>query len=371
MPFVKPSLQTIIDRVETDITSRLTGSVALLRTALLKILGKVFSGAIHTCYGYLDYIAINILPDLAQGAWLDRHGLMWGVTRIKATFADGVLECTGVNGIDIPIGTVFVRDDGWEYATTSSGTITGGVATVDVEAVTAGLNGNTDVGVEFTISNPISGLDDTATVDIEISGGTDRETDEDYRERILFRIQNPPAGGAERDYIAIGNAVAGVEQTFVFGAQDVLTPEPGHVTCVILGISPKIPSAGILQDVEDALLDLDTGIVPVDIEANDGLHVEPITEADLKIYISITPDPTENPDLVVAINTSIQQLYTDVGSPGGIILLSKLRNAIATAGPDDYEITDIKVGGGSIGVTDIDLDDFDYPIDDGNVYATL
>ena len=368
MSFERPTLETIILRIETDITSRLTGGIALLKTSLLKILAKVFAAAIHTCYGYLDYISKQILPDLATGAWLDRIGLMWGVIRIKATFAEGQLGCNGTDSIVIPEETIFVRDDGWEYYTIADVTISGGAAYPEIKAVDPGEDGNAEQWITLTIQTPIAGVNDEASLIIALTGGTDRESDEDYRRRILYRIQNPPAGAAEHDYTRIGNAVPGVDQVFVFGAQNVLTAEPGHVTVVVLGVDPKIPTADLIQDVEDALTDVDTGIVPIDIEANNGLHVESITESDIVIDVSITPNTST---LQSDISEKIQELFDDEGSPGGTILLSRLRNAIATAGPDDYEITDIEVDTVSIGVDDIVLTDFNYPILDTVNFSLL
>ena len=359
MPFSRPTLQTIIDRIEADIVSRLIGQVALLRNALLTILARVFAGAIHTCYGYLDYISLNLLPDLAERYWLERHGTQWSIARLPATFSVGDVVFTGVNGTAIPAGTIVARDDGWEYVTTAGGTISGGSATIAVEALTAGVDGNTDNGIVLTIASPIASIDDDVTVDV-LDSGADEETDDDYRARIIFRIQNTPAGGAEHDYVTLGRTVSGVANIFVFGNYNGIAPELGYVTVVVLGVSPLVPGAGILTDVENTL----APIVPVTAT----LVVDPIVEADINIDISITPNTS---DIQTAIENSIVELFDVEGAPGGTIPLSRLRNAIATAGPDDYEITDIEVDTISIGVNDIVLVDHEYPVSDTITFSTL
>ena len=55
MPFTKPTLQEIVDRIDSDIQSRITGATTFLRRSILKVLGRVLAGAIHLLYGYLEF----------------------------------------------------------------------------------------------------------------------------------------------------------------------------------------------------------------------------------------------------------------------------------------------------------------------------
>lgn len=354
MPFVRPSLETIIARIETDITSRLTGGVALLRRALLKILARVFAGAIHTLYGYNEYLSLQILPDLAETDWLDRHAFCWGLARIKATYAHGDVVFSGTNGTSIPMGTIVVRDDGVEFATTEDGVISSGNVTLDVQATTLypGDIGNTSLGIVVVLLSPITNIDDNATVDTGgIAGGIDEETDEDLRDRILERIRNPPAGGSESDYKQASLVVSGVANAYVYPNMDVLDEELGHVTVVVLGDDPKVPGAGILADVQTAV----DAIKPVTAT----LHVEPIDSTIIDIDVEIIPNTSA---LQTEIENNVIDLFDKEGEPGGTILLSHLRDAILRGGVNDYQITDIEVDSISIGVNDIELTDYQYPI---------
>lgn len=100
----------------------------------------------------------------------------------------------------IPQGTRLVRDDGVEFETTAQGAISGGQDIVEVEALTAGVDGNTDPGIFLTLTSPITGLNETHEVSYGgMGGGVDTESDESLRERILARIQYPPAGGSAQD----------------------------------------------------------------------------------------------------------------------------------------------------------------------------
>ena len=73
MSFERPDLPTLIERAIADIESRLTGADARLRRSNLNVLARVHSGAAHGLYGYLDWLAKQILPDSADAEFLERH----------------------------------------------------------------------------------------------------------------------------------------------------------------------------------------------------------------------------------------------------------------------------------------------------------
>jgi len=75
---------------------------------------------------------------------------------------------------------------------------------------------NLDTGTELGLQSPISGVDDTFTVDFgDIGGGTDQETDASLEDRMLDRIQNPVAHFNVSDITAKAKEVAGVTRVFV------------------------------------------------------------------------------------------------------------------------------------------------------------
>jgi uncharacterized phage protein gp47/JayE len=362
MPFSVPDLTTIIDRIVADMVSKLTGGAPLLEQSLLKILAKVFGGTIHGNYGYVSNLSEEILPDLATTTFLDRHAYVWGLSRIAATFATGNVTFAGVNGTTIPIGTSLIRDDGVEFDTTGGGTIAGGTATVPVEAVEAGEDGNTPVLTQLTLVSPIVDIVDFAIVAAGgLTGGADEETDEELRARILLRIKNPPAGGSESDYEQAGLTVAGVANIYIYPNQNGLIATPGYVTAVVLGDSPKVPGAGILADVQTAL---DT-IKPVTAT----IVVDPIDDVDVDITVSITPNTS---DIRAAITQNLNDLFDFGVTPGGDILISQVRDAIISGGATDYDITAYSVDGTPISPPDdVSLSDFEFPVEGTFTYNTL
>ena len=66
MPFETPSLPVLIKRTQSDLASD------SLRQSDAQVLARTLSGAAFGLYGYLDWIAEQILPDTADESTLER-----------------------------------------------------------------------------------------------------------------------------------------------------------------------------------------------------------------------------------------------------------------------------------------------------------
>ncbi|NDV21011.1 baseplate J protein, partial [Pseudodesulfovibrio sp. JC047] len=209
MPFDRPSLKELIDRSVADIESRLDGADASLRRMLLNILAKMQAGAVHGLYGYLDWIALQGMPDTAEVEQLERWASIWGKRRKAASKSSGPITLNGSDGSVLPIGTIWKRGDGFEYETTTEGVIADGSAEVSIMAIKAGAESNASAGTQLKLLSPVAGVQSTAIAS-ELAGGTDVESDEDLRGRLLARIRQAPHGGATFDYVQWALDVPGV-----------------------------------------------------------------------------------------------------------------------------------------------------------------
>lgn len=358
MAWSRPSLSTLVTRIEADITSRLTGNAPLLRRSLLAILARVWAGAVHILHGFLAYLALQLFVRTADTDYLTEHGFNWGVNRLAATFATGTVIVTGVNGTIIPEGTIFVRDDGVEYESTSEEEIASGTATVSVTCSESGLIGNAETGVILTLQTPITDADDSATVASPgIVGGTDEETDTAYRARILARIQNPPAGGAAADYIAWAKSIAGVKNAWV----EATYYGPGTVAVIISGMdADPTPSAPLIAEVQDYI---DT-VRPVTA----AVTVAGVVPNDVDIIIAIRPNTA---DIQAAILASLEQFFEDEAEPGGVLYWTHLNDAIATAGVLDHAITTYAIDGSLAAFDNYSFTDFNFPVLGSLTFSTL
>lgn len=367
MAFERPSLKTIYERIITGIESRLTGGVPLLARAVLRVLAKVFAGVIHLAYGFIEYISRQLFVDTAEVDYLSRHGVVWGVSRKASSYAGGHVTFTGTGSPTIPADTRVQNADGVEYATLGDAAISGGSVYVQVQAVEPGAEGNF-VGGSVTLVNPISQVNDNATA-TAMTGGQDRETDDDYRERILQRIRGQGQGGTAADYVRWALEVPGVSGAWCYP----LVQGPGTVGMVfkVSGSDPT-PTAPLFVD-DGSGKDDGTGDVYLYLDARKpitaDLLVYPIEKVEIDLAISISPNESAFQDI---IESNIEDLFGSVQRPGEDILLSQLRDAIFDSGITDYDITGIDKDSVSQSVsTDVSMDDFEYPILNSITFSTL
>lgn len=73
--FQRPTLAENISMLRNDLFARLDVSDTLRRMDE-DVRAKVYAAALHTVYGYIDYLAMNMLPDLCDESWLARHAAM-------------------------------------------------------------------------------------------------------------------------------------------------------------------------------------------------------------------------------------------------------------------------------------------------------
>ena len=87
MSFERPTLSALRDQARTNIAARLAGVDPALRRSLARVLADAMAGLAHHQYGYLDWIALQVIPATAEGAYLDRWARLVDLTRTRATAA--------------------------------------------------------------------------------------------------------------------------------------------------------------------------------------------------------------------------------------------------------------------------------------------
>jgi len=322
MSFLRPSLLTLIDRAQTDIDSRIQGADSRLRRSVLGVLARVLAGVSHGLHGHLDYISKQILPDKAEAEELARHASIWLKNqRLAATFAAGSAAFTGNDGVVIPAGTAMQRSDGETFTTDADGTIASGTVTIALTADVAGVSGNCAAFSKLQMISAIAGAEGEATIDVNgLTGGVDIESDDSLRARVLDRIQNPPHGGADFDYITWAKEVAGVTRAWVY-AQELGF---GTVTVRFMmdeAYADGIPLAADVTTVQDYI---DT-VRPV---TSDATVVAPVA---VPMNFNITGLSPSTAAVKAAIEDELKDLLEREAIPGGTILISHIREAISIA----------------------------------------
>jgi len=331
MAFTRPTLQQIVDRIITDIESRIEGANTLLRRSVLRVLGRVYAGAVHLLYGYLSYIKDQMFATTADTDNLEIIGSEFGITRKAPTKATGSATATGTNGVTIPAGTQLELDE-QVYIIDNTVVIVGGVAIIDLTAQEGGSDGNSEPLSVLSFVSPIAGVDSTATVDaFGLTGGVDEESDDELRARTIARKRQPPHGGAAFDYVAWAKEVSGVTRAWVISQYR----GPGTAGVAFARDNDPntiIPTSAQIEEVRQYLIqhvDPLTGVdVGIPIGAEEGLFMIEPTLFSQDFAIDIYPNTVA---IQQAIQSSLDDLLFIEGGPGETLYISEMIVAISAA----------------------------------------
>jgi len=231
--------EEIIARMKADLKNKANKIEGSFASDNIQAVGKEMA----SLYGRINYLNDMHYTETAEGEWLDKDGKEHGVDRKEATSASGQVTFYGQNGINIPAGTI-VSGGGREYKTTEYVTISGGQATSKVIAVNTGAIGNVDANVIQSFEN-LQGINSVVNLEA-IKGGTDEESDEDYRERILLKKRYPGTSGNKYHYMHWAMEVEGVGRVKVFPLWD----GAGTVKVSILDSNQKKANEELIQKVK-------------------------------------------------------------------------------------------------------------------------
>jgi uncharacterized phage protein gp47/JayE len=324
LPFSRPTLTALIDRARADIASRLPGADAQLPASVLDVLARAGAGAANGLYGYIDWLARQILPDTAEEELLGRHAAIWGLTRKGAVGATGNVGLTGTNGAPVPIGSALIRDDGLEYRTTVAVVLGVGTTIAPVEEVAGGIAGDTAAATQLRFVQPIAGVNEVAIVAAQgLDGGAAEEDDEALRTRLLARIRNPPKGGAKSDYEAWALEVAEVTRAWVFPGW--MGPGTVGLTFVLDNRPDILPEPDDLAAVEAYVEDRRPVTADLVVFAPEPFEID--------LRVKIVPDTA---DTRAAVLAELDDFFARDAEPGGTIYISRLREAISIAAGESF-----------------------------------
>ena len=235
------------------------------------------------------YNAYNI--DTATGQDLDNLAKNIGITRIESAKARGEVLFKGDPDRTISEGFLVETPQEIQFETTETAQLdNNGEATVEVLAVEPGSETNVDADKITEIVNPLTGVDSVTNPD-PTTGGRDRETDVEFRERYLDSLDR--AGGSTvasiraaiiQDTEAIAALV--LENTSMEEDEDGLPPK--SFEAIVLG--------GTDEEISKAIYDYKPGGIEPSGEENHDIedelgykHTIGFTRAEqVDIYVDIT-----------------------------------------------------------------------------------
>ncbi|MBQ3329836.1 MAG: baseplate J/gp47 family protein [Ruminococcus sp.] len=184
---------------------------------------RVLAGEIYRERVYAQYIMRQMFPATATGEYLDAHAEQRGLSRKNGTVASGhviFLTASSDHGnILIPAGTQLCTNDGQLRFTTDSDAILSSGSqsvTAGAHAVQEGSAYNILVGKIAVMVTPIAGISVVKNNE-RFTGGSDRESDEQLRARVIESYQTISNGANAAYYRSAAMSVDGVYSASVIG----------------------------------------------------------------------------------------------------------------------------------------------------------
>lgn len=287
---------------------------------------------LESLYGYCDWALRQSFPQTATGEHLDKHAAMRLLSRKASKKATGkvtfyLAEALGTDVI-IPAGTVVTTGALVRFYTVEEGIIAAGYTSAEVltEAEEAGSHGNVAAGTVTKMPQmPVSVVrcENIAA----FSGGTDEETDEALRARILESYKRLPNGANAAFYEQCVLEHPQVRSAYV------LPKRRGVGTVDVVVVSTEgIPSEELLQELQNKLDAARELAVDVQVMAADAVH--------LAVHMSVWPrDGVTEEEAAQAARQAVEQMFAEatMGSP---LYLAELGSRIyATGKVKNYIIT--------------------------------
>lgn len=192
--FKRKTREQIVEDMKLSLKNKFNNLNMTDKNPLIKII-KVVSYPIALYWSALETLYNNRWISTATNSTLDEVVQYLGLTRRQGTKAVADVEFSGDDLTFIPEEFLLetVAEEPIQFQTTTSGYINSGSITLQVEALDAGIDGNVAANTITEVVNPISGLDSITNPDAA-QGGSERETDQELRERYYDSYDR--AGGS-------------------------------------------------------------------------------------------------------------------------------------------------------------------------------
>lgn len=192
-----------IDKTEAGFPWDFTRPTAIISSELLEF--------------YIPEAIKLMFPQWSSGEWLDYLATMARISRKAPNFASSRILIEGVPGTVVPAGSVFSTrstdaEESIEFATTEACVLNeAGQGSVLVQAMIAGKGSNVNANTITLMSVPIEGITSITNPE-RATGGTEEETDDELRERIIETNSNSDTSyiGNNADYKRWAESVPGI-----------------------------------------------------------------------------------------------------------------------------------------------------------------
>lgn len=281
MSLQTPTTKEINDNIIAQLEASLNQTVPLLPKSFLRVLARALSGVFVLLYKYGGFMFLQVFVRTAtisdttvngrDLSPLKEWGRLVGVgDPAPATNAELLIDITVENQTGaLPSGSQLLNSsNGVTYVTIGAVLLNSTTVQATIRAVSdqaggggAGDIGNLDPGAVVSFANPLANVSRNAVVVSQTVTGSDGESTEAYRQRIIDRFQKRPQGGAYADYEQWGEEPAGILNVYPYTSEC-----PGQIDLYVeateasSGSPDGIPTTAQLQEVIDSVERDDAGL---------------------------------------------------------------------------------------------------------------
>lgn len=206
---------------------------------------------IYALYVQADWVGRQCFPQTALGDYLDKHAQLRCLERKPATAAVGKIRFETdqpvAADLTIPAGTVCMTAGLVRFETTRQAVISAGMSVAETSAVALepGAAGNVASGTIRTMAVAPVGVS-RCTNPEAFSGGTDEESDEALRVRVLETFQRMPNGANAAFY-----QQGAMSFPDVVAATVISRPRGVGTVDVIAATAAGVPEEELLKELQD------------------------------------------------------------------------------------------------------------------------
>lgn len=217
-----PTIAELTESILADLEAEFDATIDDEGKTMLRSFAAVQAGKMKQLYLAIATLQKNVFPDTCDRETLIRFGLVkLGRQPFQAVAGRYDVTVTGTIGTEIPAGTIFKTDDdalnpGILYRLDTAFTFVSNSGSINLRSLTLGEESKLEVGDTLTVTAPVAGMDNQATVTAETVQPLAAETDEDYRQEVLDAFRMESLGGAATDYRLWAQDAQGVQQVYPY-----------------------------------------------------------------------------------------------------------------------------------------------------------
>ncbi len=199
---------------------------------------RVLAGELYEMLNNLNWVKEQAFVTTASDDYVKRHADDRGIQKKEAVKSVGVLAFSrneaSAHNVDIPIGTMcaVAGEPDAQFVTTRAGSIRAGNLKeyLYAESVNGGKKYNAAANTINTLISAPEGVS-AVTNETEFVGGSDEESAESFRKRVISAISEIPNGVNLSYYRSLAESIEGIHMANAIASND----DPTQVTVYIWG----------------------------------------------------------------------------------------------------------------------------------------